>query len=544
MINILVVDDEPIIVNSLYQLLCQTAEWPLNVYKASSASQALEIVANTRIDVMLSDICMPGLDGLELQRRVQQEWPSCQVIFLTGYDSFEYAQKAIRQSSAGYVLKVEGDEAILGTLRRVIGQIERERENQKLLKRMQSALPLLRREFIGELLLSRKYAPEELSELMASMDFPLRHDEPVLLLLTFTHPASGVEEQSSLSGLFGVISIISEYLEGRVRMISVPQPPDTVITLYQPEECDSSEHWPAAYRRVRETLEEIQESSQRMLGLFTSHVIASESCEWNDLAVKRKHLDETVGLYGFDYRNIITDEAIAHDASRKQKSEPQDSLIPSPHQLAQLRLMLSNNDEEGMTALLHEFLAGLRSVEVPFSAAKEIYYSLALVFLRSLNDMGSENIHWRADPELLTNMKAHFTWSKVFDYFTEIGRSIIRSRSSEKTAYNRQVVDQINDYIMSHLNEDAGLVSLAEKYHFHPSYLARLYKHMTGITVGQYIVDVKLQHAKKMLATPDMQICDISRSLGFATAAYFGKFFKTHTSFTPSDYRRQVLKLE
>jgi two-component system, response regulator YesN len=542
MINILVVDDEPIIVNSLYQMLCQVAEWPLAVYKASSASLALDLARNTRVDIMLSDINMPGMDGLELQRAMRLEWPQCHVIFLTGYDSFEYAQQAVRQGSSGYVLKVEGDEAILTALRHSIGQIERERENQRLLKSVQSARPLLLREFIGDLMQSRKFTDHELSEFMILTASPLQHDMPAFLLLTAIHPDSDLRDSGNdLGGLLGVISIMHEYLADRVRLISAPQPPDMIVTLYQPvQDTDMPEAWPAAYRRVRETLEEIQESSQRMLGFLTSHAIASEQCGWNDLAVKRAHLESVVRIYGFDNHSIITDETLVHAEGQTGRSDQAEILLPSPHQLAQLRQFLNANDEEGMAAFLSDFYSTLRSKEVPFPIAKEIYYSLALVFLHSINVM-AENIKWRVDPELLTSMKTHYSWNKVFEYFAEVGRSIIRSRSSEKTAFNRQIVEQVNDYVNSHLHEDVGLISLAERLHFHPSYLARLYKHISGITVGQYIVDMRLQQARRLLSSADTQIGDIAKSLGFASAAYFSKFFKTHAGLTPSDYRRQML---
>jgi two-component system response regulator YesN len=374
---------------------------------------------------------------------------------------------------------------------------------------------------------------------------PLQYDMPVFLLLTSIHPDSDRHDPGSdLGGLLGVISIIGEYLADRVRLISVPQPPDMIITLYQPlQNMHLPEGWTAVYRRVRETLEEIQESSQRMLGLLTSHAIASEPCGWNDLAGKRVHLETAVRIYGFDNRSIITDETLAHDANRPDKSEQAETLLPSPHQLTQLRQFLSNNDEDGMAAFLSDFYSSLRNKEVPFPIAKEIYYSLALVFLHSINIMAA-NIKWRVDPELLTNMKTHFSWNKVFEYFAEVGRSIIRSRSSEKTAFNHQIVEQINDYVNSHLHEDVGLISLADRYHFHPSYLARLYKHFSGITLGQYIVDMRLQQARRLLSSADTQIGDIAKSLGFASAAYFSKFFKTHSGLTPSDYRRQMLQAD
>ncbi len=101
--RLLLVDDEPHVTGALSLQL--EAREDLDVYIANSAAETLNVLRKTRIDLMVSDIRMPGMTGLELLSRVQKEQPDCKVILLTGYADFNYVYEAMRQGAAGYVLK-------------------------------------------------------------------------------------------------------------------------------------------------------------------------------------------------------------------------------------------------------------------------------------------------------------------------------------------------------------------------------------------------------------------------------------------------------
>ncbi len=86
--RILIVDDEPFIVNGLAGMMKEATELDLEVYKAESAEEAIDWLERTAIDIVLTDINMPGMDGLELQQIIVKQWPRCKVIFLTGHTEF------------------------------------------------------------------------------------------------------------------------------------------------------------------------------------------------------------------------------------------------------------------------------------------------------------------------------------------------------------------------------------------------------------------------------------------------------------------------
>lgn len=126
MYRILIVDDEPVIVNGLVQLFQEQSELELDIRKAYSSMEALEIARKTKLDIMISDIRMPQKSGLELVDEIVYYWPACRVILLTGYSEFEYVYAAIRKSVDNYILKTEGIEPIFQAVREAVAKLEEE----------------------------------------------------------------------------------------------------------------------------------------------------------------------------------------------------------------------------------------------------------------------------------------------------------------------------------------------------------------------------------------------------------------------------------
>ena len=126
MYRILVIDDEPIIADGLYELFAQDETFALEVHKVYSAPDALKLLDRLRIDIVLSDIKMPGMNGLELLTQIHRRWPFCHVIFLSGYSDFEYVQKAMQLGADSYILKSQGDEVVLETVYKTLALLEQE----------------------------------------------------------------------------------------------------------------------------------------------------------------------------------------------------------------------------------------------------------------------------------------------------------------------------------------------------------------------------------------------------------------------------------
>ena len=122
--NLLVVDDEPVIAESIQRLLSTGLGIPVEVFCAYRGKRALEVLESNRIDLMVSDINMPDMNGLDLLEQVNRRWPACKTIFLTGYPEFTYAYQAFQRHAVGYILKTDEDQVLLDSVQAALDQLK------------------------------------------------------------------------------------------------------------------------------------------------------------------------------------------------------------------------------------------------------------------------------------------------------------------------------------------------------------------------------------------------------------------------------------
>jgi two-component system response regulator YesN len=124
--RLLIVDDEPHVVDAIITLLESQADLTLDIYFAYNGKQAIEIIKKGKIDLLMTDIKMPGMSGIELVDMVNRLWPTCRTIFLTAYPDFNYAYQAIQKHAVNYILKAEDDSFILQEVRKALRFIDDE----------------------------------------------------------------------------------------------------------------------------------------------------------------------------------------------------------------------------------------------------------------------------------------------------------------------------------------------------------------------------------------------------------------------------------
>lgn len=128
--RVLLVDDEACVTDELSLLL--GARTDLDLYTSSSALNALAVLKRTRIDLMITDIRMPGMSGLELLCRVRQEQRDCRVVFLTGHADFDYVFEAMRNGASSYILKTESDQELNAQIDKALDEIRKEKQIKRL----------------------------------------------------------------------------------------------------------------------------------------------------------------------------------------------------------------------------------------------------------------------------------------------------------------------------------------------------------------------------------------------------------------------------
>lgn len=264
MYRLLIVDDLPIIVDGLLELFEQTKHLELELYRAYSGEEALDVLKAHSIDIVISDIKMPGLEGIELLREIKAYWPSCKVIFLSAYNDFQYARSAITYGGFEYILKIESDDKIIHSVERAIAKLEEEAKERAIVakahRNMRIAMPSLQKEVVLELLKGRQLNPAQLQRMLDDVRIPLEAEQPVYMLLgRIEEWKEGLTVQDKALYIYAFKNISDEYLTSRVRGYSCCYDHNRIIWLIQPvrEVVDASNEpcmdWMRAHRETEAT---------------------------------------------------------------------------------------------------------------------------------------------------------------------------------------------------------------------------------------------------------------------------------------------------
>jgi len=537
MYQLLIVDDEPFIVDSLHTLIAQRSELELLVHKAYAADEALELMKRMTVDIMITDIRMPGMDGIELQQIVMEQQPQCKVIFLTGYDDFDYIQSAIRGGGVDYILKMEGFDLIITALERSIAGLRSAEEKTELLRRaseqLESARPMLQHDFMTGVLEGTYGWKEEDAARLAELGVGLQAGAAIALMIG---KVDNWEERYSFMDrrllLYAVQNIAEEHLHDGFRCYTMPFDRSSIVWILQPRE--EGRDWPSA--RIEALTEQIQVTCKQLLDLSLSFAVASRPVSWSAVPVVferlLKLLHQRIGPVG---EMIVTDRSPAYDTVTDKKSL---GLWTNTSKIKALHAVWEQGTLDDYQRIYAEVWGSEPRAELPVHVQKEIYYTLAAHFMTQLNEWGLTSArHGELALDRMMQMESHRSWEELDSYFLRLARVMLEYREQERENRSFDLIHRLHSYIEEHLHEELSLNRLGEVVYLNASYLSRVYKQLTGTGLTDYITDYRIARAKQLLADPGLKIQEVSSQVGFESPSYFGQVFKRKTAMTPQEYR-------
>jgi len=544
--RLLIVDNEDYVVEGLLEVFRQLVHLDLEVIGAHSAREALDWLKRTKIDIVVSDIRMPGMDGLTLQREIVRYWPKCKIVLLSGFNDFDYVQQAIRGGAIDYVLKTDGDERLIEAVEKAVEKLRDEIEVQQLIEKskrqMKAASEALQQDFVRQLLHGERIAESERAKQFDDLSVPLRSSMPVVpILCRVDEWKEELSHYDRYLMLYSIRNIAGEYLDATVVPMSVPLDPYNVLWLVQPKGLhpDSPQRmrddtWSMIVRFLQGTFEMIQAACKDLLKLELSVVMAESPVAWESLGRKFASLKSSM-LWGLGSgREALMIEPTPPDddaEASRQGTYPRDaaSLVGS------LATMLENDRRAPFLALLDELFG-------PNGDGRQLmekhYYMAASVLLsfhnRELRLSGTDE---RWDVGRLIRPDLRESPADAVAYLRRCGESIFDFRERLRGESENELLAKVKAYIADHLSGEISLTAIAEHTGHNSSYLSRLFKQKNGVGLAEYMTDCRVRLAKELLADPRNRIQDISASAGFASVQYFYRVFKKAVGLTPQEWR-------
>lgn len=499
-LNVLIVDDEPIVCRGLRETV-PWDEWGVHVVgEAHDGGEALEALARHDVDLVLSDIRMPGMDGLELSRAVSERYPDKRIVILSGYDEFEYARQAMRLGVKDYLLKPVN----LDELMTVIRNIRRELKEERAQKWRSAARRLLSAAAAGERVTA---FPPEL-ELVPGLRCRLAAG--AVAGDAGIRPAG--RERERADGVGPWTGAIEEWLQGDGCLAAVvPAGPNRFVAF-----CgmagDGDDK--AAFRRMAETFR--RQSGFRMWCCLSPPV--------RDPDGLRDALGRTVkGLGAFP---VVGDAVFGTDEI------PEPAWLDPDEEALRFRRLVETGSDRGTLRRLADEL---------FGRLLEHRYGLddAARFLQQLEDRLLAGLPSRRELQAAGGPHAggFGSFEELRALFLQDLESVAVRDDSGVCTEQRMLVDKALRYMNEHYAKDLRASKVAGWINVSPNYFSQLLKKVTGKHFNDLLHEIRIERAKRLLAETDYRIFQVGRLVGYKEYKYFVYSFKRLTSVSPSRYR-------
>lgn len=536
MYRILIVDDEATITDSLVNLV-QTSLKQVDVYPAYSAKQALAYLQRAGFDILVTDIQMPGMNGIELLERVNQLLPQCRTLFLSGHDDFDYAYQAMKHRAKRYILKNENDDVLLDAIRECICEIEQEAQQNEAIIRAQELMaqcrPYLKRDYLEKLTHESTPHPETSSAMFEQYDIALDLNSPLLLL------AGRLDEPASTETPMAVDMVIRNCLQPGLICECCSARPNFMLWMIQAAASDEPSQ---AVMRVRAAAERLQRTCQQTLHASVSFLLNTTLVEWSELRAKTDEMFHVMGYVlekqekmAFVYLDYF-DREIRHFSSASDRHKAHMTELTEEWQTA-----LQSGENEVFQNCCHRLQAFASTLpEEPPQDELLFFHNMHTSLVRAVLQYDlADKLEDDKLFELMLRNPFSGTSVQIVQRMIYLAQKICQIRESHRRTRDDILVQNVNEYIAGHLNEDLSLVALSEKVYLNPSYLSRRYKEVSGQNLSDVITQMRLDRAMKLLREDQRKVSAIAEQVGYLSATHFIRVFKKATGLTPQEWRNR-----
>ncbi|MDQ0087047.1 two-component system response regulator YesN [Paenibacillus anaericanus] len=541
--QLLIIDDQTVLADDLAEMLPWHEIGIDVVHKAYSGREALELLYEHSISVVVTDIRMPGMSGLELISEINHNWKHIKCILLTGYDDFEYTKQALQLKSYDYLLKPVEDKELMDSVSRALSELEKEWQEisstQKAAYALREQLPKLR-EYLLLDLISGKQAPDSSSlvKKLEMYEVQIKSGEACRMMLLRIDDFADLYDAAGEALIeYALTNIAAEFFGDRMLLWHCKDTHGLIVCILSL--CSLSNETPEVQEEelddwIEKQAVQLQHAAKTYLKIGIS-VLTSKSGQFpEDIgSMYQSSLGDFQHFIGTDTELFIS---LAKEPKRGEMQQ-----LSELYRMPTLASML----EIGQWEAIDEKLASIfYELEEEWSGSQEHILETYFVIASSIASLIHRTKKWLADTigddfYAVANGQPLQTVEDLRSWSERVIASYRRSVSDVKTDSRSSIIRKVQEFIIANL-DIASLQTISSNIYLNPSYLSKIYKLETGEGISEYILRVRMEKASMLLAQSPEKIYEISIMLGYQKPSYFIQLFKKFYGVTPQEYRNKL----
>lgn len=530
--NILVVDDEYLARESLVKPIRQCG--CATVYEAADGVAALDIIGRCKPEIVVADIRMPGMDGIELLRKVKAESADPLFIFLSGYDYFEYAQQALNLGAFHYLLKPFKEEELVAVLQKALRHLaeqKRQRKGNAQFSLIASqGLDLMRRQFILELLTQDSLGQANFAAKAGELNIRFSHRNFCVLIISIAsckQPAANQFRDGKDVFLQNIEAVVRESLtalEIDAFPFSWGEGLGFLVNFAAPGQDPHSPLY-GGCEKLKQKLAAVAQNAVT-IGIGTVVNEPVRLPEAYQTALKAIELKLVKGANQiFVYEGKTTNGEDFGGITHKTEQE--------------LYSCFEHCEKSGAMAVLEKLYAPFRTVSGgEIEKLKKLNLQLILLIYKILNQMEHNAEALLGDEfNLYNQVNSCAGFDAMLEWFAAKLEVCFEAIRSNREKGHKKLIEKAKHFIRENINRDLTLEAVAAHVHLSANYFSKLFRQEVGENFVDYVAACRIGLAKELLKEGIYKANQVCKMAGFHDVKHFYKVFKKLTGFTPGEYK-------
>lgn len=529
MYSAIIVDDENIIRHGIRKHFDWQAFGIQIVGDFPDGQKAYDYIESNMVDLIITDVCMPFVDGIELVKKATKLNAAIKTIFFSGYSEVNYLKDALKMDAVDYILKPVNENELYAAITRVVNIMDRERDHQAEIKKMEERLaqsiPFLQERFLMMLLMENISNTQPLLERISFLDIPLNNEDFYCILVINVRNIwkkfyKSSEQQQlifSLNIKDDCVGILKKYGSS----IFFENTHDEYVAIYNAGGSDFETD-------LLHVVEEIQSRFENGYGLKVSIGISER---FSGIAQIMKAYNGAADSIKMRY--LLSESS---DISVK-KYEDIDN-VKSRHEWAKNIVCGSilSGDVNQVRQSASQAFSAARTLPTVDEQQNFLIY-LLLLPINVLTDVKTkENSPYESVREVLQSFLCCPSPGDQEKLILQVYEESLNLISCKRETRSNLLISRVKEMIANKYMEQITVASIAESINLTPTYLCVLFKKETGETINDFITHTRLEYAKKLLCDPTVKSHDVCFKVGYLSPSYFSRLFKVCTGMTPGEF--------
>lgn len=524
---ILVDDEEDVRVSIEKKVNWESLGFEL-VGSVSNGEEALELAESRHVDVVLTDIQMPFMDGLTLCEKVKKNYKNTKVVLYSGFDEFEFARKAIHLEAEEYLLKPVGARDLEKVFRRLKENLDKEFDEKRNLENLYSyyekSLPMMREQLITGIL-EGKVSQEQAKNMMETYGMQFQASYYAVALIGADFQQKGNELQASQIFMLSLKNLAEEYLKNKIDA-HIQMYLDKIVIIGKLEEESNIQEY--VYH-----INQICKIGARVLEVDVDGGIGHKYPSLSQISTSYSE-----AKIAFDYRVLLENSS---QAIYINDVEPrvQPRLFSGAQNFGRILYGMKLGTREELNEAIEELIRQLRESKATVQEYQLALMEILIEMLRLLRNY---------------QVKIDEVFGKSFDPYGEVGQfrsleevsewlknkgeKIFDLIRKERHASTNMMTQKAKHYIEEHYTDSKlSVEDLCNFLNVSATYFSVTFKREMGMSFISYLTKVRLEHAVELLDSTEEKSYMIAQKVGYTEANYFSYVFKKKYGVSPSKYR-------